>query len=89
MDKKIKNKTIQKHVELGPDRMERDEADVRNIRTCINIWLSDLWKHGHPITNFASGEIATKEMINDIIDLKNRGEVAGDEFIQRFTKNHS
>ena len=69
--------------------MERDEADVRNIRTCINIWLSDLWKHGHPITNFASREIATKEMINDIIDLKNRGEVAGDEFIQRFTKNHS
>ena len=43
--------------------MERDEADVRNIRACIDIWLSDLRKHGHPITNFASGEMATKEMI--------------------------
>ena len=41
----------------------------------------DLRKHGHPIKNFASGEIATKEMINDIIDLKNRGEVADDKFI--------
>ena len=41
------------------------------------------------MTNFASGEIATDEMVNDIIDLKNRGEVARDEFIQRFTKNDS
>ena len=62
--------------------MEHDEEDARNIRTCIDIWFSDLRKHGHPITNFASGEIATKEMINDIIDLKNRGEVADDKFIQ-------
>ena len=28
-------------------------------------------------------------MINDIIDLTNRGEVARDEFIQQFTKNDS
>ena len=41
-----------------------------------------------PITNFSSGEIATDEMINDIIDLKNRGEVARNEFILRFTKNY-
>ena len=83
---KIKKKTIQKHVELGPGRMECDESDVANIRTCINTWLPDLWKHGNPITNFGSGEIATDEMINDITDLKNRGEVACNEFIQRFTK---
>ena len=69
--------------------MERNEADVRNIRTYIDAWLSDLWKHGHPITNFASGEFATDEMINYTIDLKNRGEVARDEFIQQFTKNDS
>ena len=29
-----------------------------------------------------SGETATDEMKNDIIDSKNRGEVARDEFIQ-------
>ena len=62
--------------------MEHHEADVRNIRTCINTWLPDLRQHGHPITNFASGEIATDEMINDSIDLKNTGEVARNEFIQ-------
>ena len=69
--------------------MKHDEADVKNIRTWINIRLPNFWKHGHPITNFTSGEIATDEMINDIIDLENRGEVARDEFIQRFTKNNS
>ena len=79
--------------------MKHDEADVRNIRTWINIWLPNFWKHGHPITNFTSGEIGTgeigtgeigtDEMINDIIDLENRGQVARDEFIQRFTKNNS
>ena len=73
---------MQKHVQLSPGRMERDEANVRNISTCVDTWLPDLWKHGHSITNFASGEIATDEMINDIVDLKNRGEVARDEFIQ-------
>ena len=81
-NKKMKRKTMQKHVQLSPGRMERDEANVRNISTCVDTWLPDLWKHGHSITNFASGEIATDEMINDIVDLKNRGEVARDEFIQ-------
>ena len=88
-NKNIKKKTIQKHVELGPGRMQHDEADVRNIRTCIDTWLLDLRKHGHPITNFASGEIAKDKMINDIIDLKNRGEVARDEFIQQYKIDES
>ena len=35
-NKKIKKKMIQKHVEFGPGRMECDEADVRNIRTCFD-----------------------------------------------------
>ena len=47
--------------------MDRDEADARNTRACIDTWLPDLWKHGHAITNFASGKIATDEMINGII----------------------
>ena len=78
---------MQKHVELSPGRMERDEADVRNIKICIDTLLQNLWKHGHSISNFALGEIATEEIINDIIDSKNRGKVALNEFIQRFTKN--
>ena len=33
--------------------------------------------------------IATDEMKDDIIDLKKRGEIAQDEFIERFTKENS
>ena len=73
---------MQKHVELSPGRIERDEADVKNIKTCIDTLLQNLCKHGHPISNFASGETATEEIINDIIDSRNRGEVARNEFIQ-------
>ena len=69
--------------------MERDEENARNIRTCIDAWVPELWKSGHPITNFATGEIATDEMKDDIIDLKKRGEIARDEFIERFTKENS
>ena len=87
-NKKISKNTTQKHVDLGVARMERDE-DVRNIRTCIDAWVPELWKSGHPITNFATGEIATDEMKDDIIDLKKRGEIALDEFIERFTKENS
>ena len=81
-NKEIKKKTMQKHVELSPGRIERDEADVKNIKTCIDTLLQNLCKHGHPISNFASGETATEEIINDIIDSRNRGEVARNEFIQ-------
>ena len=84
-NKKIHKKSKQTHVDLGAGRIERDERDVTNIKTCIEAWLPDLWKNEHPITNFATGEIATAEMKADIIDLKNRGEVARDEFISRFT----
>ena len=44
--------------------------------TCINKWLSELWKKGHLITNFLMGQIATDDMKEDIIDLKERGEIA-------------
>ena len=67
---------MQKHVEVSHGRMERDEADIRNIQICIDTLLQNLWKHGYPISNFASGEIATEKIINDIIDSKNREELA-------------
>ena len=64
--------------------MERDKADVKNIRTCIDTWFPVLWKHGLLLRTVpqVSGETATDERKNDIIDLKNRGEVARDKFIQ-------
>ena len=43
-NKKIKKKTKERHVELGNASIERDEEDKRNIITCIDAWLHELWE---------------------------------------------
>ena len=44
LNKKIKKKTKERHVELGNASIERDEEDKRNIITCIDAWLHELWE---------------------------------------------
>ena len=89
LKKKIKMNAKERHIELGTARIERDEEDVRNIITSIVAWIPELWEKGHPITNFATGGIATDDMKDDIIDLKERGEIARDEFVGRFTQDNT
>ena len=88
LKKKIKMKAKERNVELDTARIERDEEDVRNITTSIVAWLPELWEKGHTITNFATGGTATDDMKDDIIDLKERGEIARDEFVGRFTQDN-
>ena len=89
LNKKIKKKTKEWHIQLGTVRIERDAGDVRNIITCIDAWLPELWGKGHSITNFASGEVATDDMKNNLADLKERGEIAQDESVGRFTQENT
>ena len=37
---------------------------------------------------FATGGTATDDMKDDIVDLKERGEIARDEFVGRFTQDN-
>ena len=60
---------------------------MRSIITCIDAWLSGLWEQGHSIRNFAMGESATDNMKDDIIDLKERGEIARDKFEKHYSNN--
>ena len=83
MNKKIRKKTEQKHVNLGKPRMQRDEKDVSNMKDCIKAWLPSLWHPEQEITNISSGYKATKEMRNEIVGkLKKSGEVQYDEFFK-------
>ena len=63
-------KAKERHVELGTVRIELEEK----YHVCEN--------KGHPITNFITGEIAT----DDIIGLKENGEIARDELVGRYTQ---
>ena len=89
LNKKIKKKTKERHVELGTARIERDEEDVRNIITCFNAWLPESWEKGHHITNFAMGETAMDDRNDGIIDLRERGEITRNEFAGRFTQENT
>ena len=65
--------------------MHRDRRDVENIKNILDLWLPTMWNPDTVITNISSGLQATTEMTNDIIDIKQRGEIARDSFINRFT----
>ena len=47
---------------------------MRNIITRIDVWPPAMEKD-HPITNFVMSVAATDNIKNDIIDLKERGEL--------------
>ena len=70
LNQRLTKRTKERHIELGTARFEQDEEDARNIIICNYAWLPELWEKGHPITNFATGEIATDDMKNE------RGEIA-------------
>ena len=86
MNKKIRKKTKQKHINLGKPRMQRDERDVSSVKDCIKIWFPSLWHPEQEITNIFSGCKATIEM-RDEIDrkLKKSGEAQRNEFLKRIT----
>ena len=87
MNRKLGKRTKRHHVELGQARMKRDLDDVGNIQNILLSWLPQMWNSDTVITNISSGQQATDEMRDDIIDIKERGGVARDKFIQRFTKD--
>ena len=55
---------------------------MRNIITCIDAWLPELCEKGHPITSFATGEIATHDMKGDIIDFKKEEKLLEMNFLE-------
>ena len=85
MNRKIGKRTKRKHVELGQSRIIRDLHDVENIKNTLDSWLPQMWNPVTVITNISSGLQATQEMIDDIADVKQRGEISRDDFILRFT----
>ena len=86
LNKKTKKKIKERRFQLGTARIERDEEGVKNIMTCIDAWIPEQWKKDQPMTNFATDEIGTDDVNDDITDSKERGEIARDEFVTRFTE---
>ena len=74
MDKKIgKKKTINKHIELGARRMEKDESDVESIVNTINSWIPKLYSEDQPLINLSNGKPASPELILNVNTTYDRG----------------
>ena len=74
LNKEIKKKTKERYTELGTARIKWNEEDARNVIICNMHQCMDSWtmRKDYPITMFATGEIATDGIKDDIIDLKKR-----------------
>ena len=76
---------VSKHIELGSMRIIRDETDVYMIQNCIISWIPDLWAPTQPMVNFATGQQASPEIIENFKTIQLRGAEAFQEFLSRFT----
>ena len=63
----------------------RNETDVNMIHNCIISWIQDLWAPTQPMVNFATGQQASSEMIENFKTIKLRRAEAFQEFLSRFT----
>ena len=63
----------------------RDETDVNMVQNCIISWIQDLWAPTQPMVNFATGQQASPEMIENFKTIKLRRAEAFQEFLSRFT----
>ena len=65
--------------------MERDERDAQMILTCLRKYTPNMWHADQPISNNATGKIATEAMCKNTLSIKERGHQAMSGFIVRFT----
>ena len=67
--------------------MLHDEMNVEIIEAGLCSWVSNMWKSDQPLVNIATGEEATKELVDNIQSTKGSGVKLSDAFCLRFTTN--
>ena len=55
------------------------------IKSCLEQRLPDIWDPTKGIINLATGVTANEEMTRDTLDIKEKGGVARDKFIESIT----
>ena len=65
--------------------MLHDEMNVEIIEAGLCSWVPNMWKSDQPLVNIATGEEATKELVDNIQSTKEIGAKLRDAFCLRFT----
>ena len=81
-NKRVRKREKNCHDDLGCKKKERDECKVRYLLYCLQNWVPGMWEITHPITNTATGEVATESTREKIQSAKRRGEDAREEFMK-------
>ena len=89
LNRKIKRRKSTTHVEFGERRMLHDEMNVEIIEAGLCSWVPNMWKSDQPFVKIATGEEATKELVDNIQSTKERGAKLRDAFCLRFTTDAS
>ena len=55
---------------LNAKKKEGDENKVRCTLNCLLNWVPGMWEITHPITNIATGEVATEPLTKEIQSAK-------------------
>ena len=70
LNEKVRKNIRDANIELGALRMERDERNVQMILKCLKNWTPNMWHSHQPISNIATGKIATETISKNTLSLK-------------------
>ena len=70
LNEKVRKNRRDANIKLGALRMERDERNVQMILKCLKNWTPNMWHSHQPISNIATGKIATETISKNTLSLK-------------------
>ena len=81
LNKKVKRKSNFSSKELGKPKIKRNENNERNIQSCVERWITDIWSPTKTVTRILSGIKAREEMVKDSLDIEDWGIKSQDQFL--------
>ena len=87
LNRKIKRRKSVSHIEFGERRMHHDEMNVELVEAGLCSWVPNMWNGDQPLVNIATGEEATKELVDNVQSTKKRGADLRDVFCLRVTRD--
>ena len=74
---------------MGCSRKGFDEEDVKNVGLGILDWVPDIWDPKQPIVKINDGNLATQDMVKNVLNAVKKGGEIIQEFISKFTAGNA
>ena len=79
LDLRIQRGQLSQHTEFSSIRMKKDKDYLKRVVAGLKLWLPDKWKKERPL------DLASDEMVRNILSARKTGEDAMTKFYTRFT----